>query len=487
MNFTEEVNSKDFEFLIQTARLLADSAQSTAEIADIALPRLVEYCQAPYAHFAEYDPAQRALCIRKISSDSGIFSAVHILAGKKLESIVAPLDNSAYQHILKTVVGYPGSIHELSFGSLPPKISQAIQTATGLQQFAAISHAHRGELYGATLLAFRKQQTMPALQIMAAYSEIVAAALRNSRAETALKNSEEKYRQLTEHASDIIWTADLNMELSYISPSIKTVLGFSPAEYMALSPFQRHPDKQVAALQAQLTSEIDIAKTDSHPKTYMVDAQHYRADGSLVWLAMHISLLRDENGRPYGLHGISRDNTATRKIEAANRVKSEFLANISHEIRTPLNSILGFTDLLHEQSIDSTARQYAENIKLSALNLLALVNDVINIAGLEGGKTDLDYKPTVVQTLIQECLESVTQQAELKGLTLVSDISNDSPACIICDHLRVKQILVNLLGNAVKYTENGSVTLKLSGHRSEDDQAAIIFSIIDTGIGIPQE
>ncbi|MDK2912433.1 MAG: two-component system, sensor histidine kinase and response regulator [Methanolobus sp.] len=186
------------------------------------------------------------------------------------------------------------------------------------------------------------------------------------------------------------------------------------------------------------------------------------------------------------------DITAQKKAEeeatAASRAKSEFLANMSHEMRTPLNGIIGFTDLLMQTDLKEPQMQYMQAVYTSATSLLDLINDVLDLSKIEAGKLELDPERTDLVEMCEQITDIVKHKAHEKGLELLLDISPQLPRYVIADRLRLKQVLINLLGNAVKFTEKGEVELKVeSSSGTSMDTADITFSVRDTGIGIPKE
>ncbi|WP_256623304.1 PAS domain S-box protein [Methanolobus chelungpuianus] len=186
------------------------------------------------------------------------------------------------------------------------------------------------------------------------------------------------------------------------------------------------------------------------------------------------------------------DITAQKKAEeeatAASRAKSEFLANMSHEMRTPLNGIIGFTDLLMQTDLKEPQMQYMQAVYTSATSLLDLINDVLDLSKIEAGKLELDPERTDLVEMCEQITDIVKHKAHEKGLELLLDISPQLPRYVAADRLRLKQVLINLLGNAVKFTEKGEVELKVeSSSRTFMDTAGIIFSVRDTGIGIARE
>ena len=167
-------------------------------------------------------------------------------------------------------------------------------------------------------------------------------------------------------------------------------------------------------------------------------------------------------------------------------VKSQFLAMMSHEIRTPLNAILGMQELLTHTRLDNTQTEYLQTATLAGNNLLALVNDILDLTKVEAGKLDLEDLAFDIIELTQLCVQLLTVTAEAKGLKLITLIDPELTPWISGDPLRFRQVLLNLLSNAIKFTEQGSVTIKISSYASTDSACALLVEVIDTGIGIPE-
>ena len=179
----------------------------------------------------------------------------------------------------------------------------------------------------------------------------------------------------------------------------------------------------------------------------------------------------------------------TKRAEEANRAKSSFLANMSHEIRTPMNAIIGFTDLLDEQVKEKRLKSYIKTIKSAGATLLALINDILDLSKIEAGKLSIISRPTNIKKLIEEIAAVFTMKVQEKGLDLVVKVDENIPQSILIDDVRVRQILINLVSNAVKFTEKGFVkieakALKVDGHLSKMD---LQISVEDSGIGIPSQ
>ena len=179
---------------------------------------------------------------------------------------------------------------------------------------------------------------------------------------------------------------------------------------------------------------------------------------------------------------------AKERAEVANRAKSEFLANMSHEIRTPMNAILGFTEILLERSTDPRRTAYLDTIRSSGQTLLALINDILDLSKIEAGRLELQYEAVSPRQIVEEVRKIFSQKAGERDLDLQVDIDPDLPSFLMADEIRLRQILINLVGNAVKFTHEGSVRIAAQAVPDENpDRVGLAISVVDTGIGIPED
>jgi PAS domain S-box-containing protein len=236
---------------------------------------------------------------------------------------------------------------------------------------------------------------------------------------------------------------------------------------------------------------------EEHGVVIDFEAEVKCADGSKVWINENARLIRDENGQPLYYEGLVRDITEKKKaekalrdamkdVEAASRSKSEFLANVSHEIRTPMNAILGFSELLVGLIDEPRQKSYLQAISSSGRTLLALINDILDLSKIEAGKLNLEYEAVDVEVVMRDVQHIFSQKAEQKGIDLVMEVAPGVPPNLLLDEVRLRQILFNCVGNALKFTEAGSVTFRAAVSGSEvSDSFELVLEVIDTGIGIP--
>ena len=175
------------------------------------------------------------------------------------------------------------------------------------------------------------------------------------------------------------------------------------------------------------------------------------------------------------------------RAESGSRAKSEFLANISHEIRTPMNGILGMTELALEQPLEPALRDTLRMVKSSADSLLSIVNNILDLSKVEAGKLELEMIECNLAQCITETLNILAGRAHAKGLELICDFNSELPEVVITDSSRLRQILTNLLGNSIKFTDRGEVELLVYPENRDEQTTKLHFSVRDTGIGIPPE
>ena len=320
-----------------------------------------------------------------------------------------------------------------------------------------------------------------------------AISIENAMLYNSLEESEKKFRSLYENALEGIYQVSPDGILIDGNPSLYKILGIKDSQNNNNSIslwdfFENSQDKEV------------FLKNISTEKTVMgFENQFKRDDESIFWVSLTARSVTDKDGKVVCYEGSIVDITerlekerAEREREAAqaaNHSKSEFLASVSHEIRTPMNAIFGFTELLESQIKDNQQKQYLSAIASSGKTLLSLINDILDLSKIEAGRLELQYTNVELRSIFKEVKSIFTIKIEEKGLKFIVQIDPTIPEVLSLDEVRLRQILFNLVGNAVKFTDRGHI--KLSVHqgtqRKETNKIDLIFSVQDTGLGIPPD
>ncbi len=298
-----------------------------------------------------------------------------------------------------------------------------------------------------------------------------------------LESSEQSYRQLVESAQVVLWRRDpCSTTFSFINREAESLFGYPLQDWLQQPGFWQdhlHPDDRSLADQC-------CARAVRERQPQEIEHRMIAATGRLLWLRTCVRVIAGPDGQPE-LFGVMVDISARRfaqeAAEAANRAKSEFLANMSHEIRTPMNGILGMTELALETDLTPTQRDYLSVVKTCADGLLSLLNDILDFSKIEAGKLTLDPQPFALHQLIADTMKALSFRAHQKGLELAFEIAEDVPEQVVGDAGRLRQIIINLTGNAIKFTQHGEVVVSVSQERQVSG-LTIRFTIRDTGIGI---
>jgi len=366
--------------------------------------------------------------------------------------------------VMQPLHAFAGKLRDLEQDQLPPAAAEADQ------RFAELAEIHT-----------RFRAMAEAIQ----------------QREQALRDSEKRYRIITESMKDVVWVFDMETRhFLYLSPSIEELVGVTSQDYLA-APLGAFLTPEVTDQLQSLWGRRAVALLSGQTKSgqfYIDEVLHPHHDGSMVWTEVVSTYWVNEESGHVEVRGVSRDIRerkqaqealliAKQQAEEASKAKSTFLSNMSHEIRTPLNAILGFAQvLIRDPHLTAPQRDSLTTIQRSGEHLLSLINDILDMAKIEAGRMNVQVVPFDLIQLLSETEGLFQQRARDRGLNLIFALSS-IPRGVIGDAQKLRQVLINLVGNAIKFTRAGGIILKVESAGAEQFR----FSVSDTGVGIAAE
>ena len=348
--------------------------------------------------------------------------------------------------------------------------------AEGANRFSQGDHAVRIDPEGAPEV----QLAAEAFNNMANNTENLIASLGQSESKNKLLAT------IVEQSSEAIWTKDLRGTITSWNSGAAAMFGYPPSETVGrtLDVSESTPQEEQARLERLMAGE-----------KFSYDARAMTKARTALDIQVAVAPLLDDGNQCIGSIAVARDVTqhkrsaealrlAREAAEAANHAKSSFLARMSHEIRTPMNGVLGMTELLLETGLTSTQRKYAETVQRSGKNLLGIINDLLDFSKIEAGKLELENVDMDLRRTIEDIVDLLAERAHVKGLELAASIPADLVTHVRGDPLRLGQVLTNLVGNAIKFTEHGSVVIRVASAEQTAKDVTMRFEVADTGAGI---
>ena len=435
-----------------------------------------------------------------------------------------PLKGSVSETVVRSragMVSHPASIQEME-NQFPDHVATI---KAGMRSLLSVPLISRDEVIAS--LHFRSKKPNAYTEQDLLLAEKIGAQIAGAIANTqlykelqemagTLRESEERYRTLVENASDVVFRTDDTGRFTFVNPAALRLVGYEEGEILG----KHYPELIRPDLRDEIMKLFGRQYVKGIQNTYLEYAI-FTKEGREVWLGQNTQLIF-KNGKIAGFQAVARDITDRKRVEdnlkkvkeeteilnrqlcisteeaqrlareaeRANVAKSEFLANMSHEIRTPMNAIIGMADLLWDSSLAPEQRQYVQIFRSAGENLLILINDILDLSKVESGQLSLEHIPFDLSDVIDKSCEVMALRAHGRNLELVCSASPHLPRRIQGDPTRLRQVLMNLLGNAVKFTEKGEIALTVHPATAEaapQSPGFLQFSVRDTGIGIPAD
>ncbi len=311
-----------------------------------------------------------------------------------------------------------------------------------------------------------------------------------SAAEAALRESEEKFRKIIETAPDGYYEVDMDGNFTFFNDSMCKILGYSRNELSTLN-----DRKSLDEINSRKLTDTFNKVLETGTPTKSVDWVLTNKDGSKRFVESSVSLINDPKGEPIGFGVFVRDATQRQRAEAlyreklaaeaASRSKSEFLAGMSHEIRTPLNAIIGLVELMLSSDLPPDQREDLDVVKSSAYSLLSIINNILDFSKIEAGKLEFEQTPFSLRHFMGESMKIMAIKSHEKGIELAYRMAPDVPDRLLGDAARLRQVLLNLIDNAIKFTDEGEVIVYVATQSQTEYEIFLHISVVDTGIGIP--
>ncbi len=467
-----------------------EATDATLELLDTIAAELARIAER---HRADRELQSRAQETRRLALVAANTASIVIITdpARRIEWVNASFTRTS-GYALAEVVGRDASAllrGPASDAQAAARLDEAMRAGVAARGVEIVNYAKNGTPYWVEVELQPVFDARGALiNLVAIESEITE----RKRAELALRASEEYFRALFEESPVACVIQDHAFRIRRINAAFARLLGYDARELIGTDAVNlAHPDDVPAMLAARTAT---VGDRGAGPRSF--ERRYLKRDGQVVWARVQVIRFVDRGGdlaRISVLQDITAERDHERALleakemaETASRAKSQFLANMSHEIRTPMNGVLGMTELLLGTNLTGKQRRFAEAVYRSGESLLEIINDILDFSKIEAGKLELEAADFNLRLLIEDVFELLAPRAHEKRLELACRIGPEVPAVVVGDPTRLRQVLTNLVGNAIKFTDQGEVVVTVAA-APDGERQRIRFEVRDTGIGMGPE
>ncbi len=504
-------SKKDILFLEESAMTFV-KFPSNADIYDYIAKKVHSLAPDCYVAVNSFDEAETiSTTMAFYGIEKHIEKILELLGRHPLGKSYAINDKSYKQYLTTGKIElFPVDFYTLTFKQIPEHVCKMLENILGIDRIYGAGFSKTGTVFGNIMIIPPKGREIPNPGLITAFINQAAVALQRKRAEDVLRENEERYKLLVENATDVIYTVSSTGIVTSMNDAVEKASGWKKEEIIG---------KQFTCLMHPDDLKYALENHKVHNDGFQPDRTEFRflcRSGEYITAEFATAPLF-KDGKVIGRFGIARDVTARKKAqeellkfnkelekrviertaelniakdqaETATRTKSEFIANMSHEIRTPLNSIIGFSNLLSSLLTDEKHKNYLNAIRSSSNSLLKLINDILDMSKIEAGKIVIKYAPASIRAIISDIETVFSLKVIEKSIDLIIEFNEELPDCLYIDETRLRQMLFNLIGNAIKFTDKGSIKLLAAAENIDGDKGSVdlVITVEDSGMGIPE-
>ncbi|GAB1372683.1 hypothetical protein MASR1M45_27460 [Candidatus Kapaibacterium sp.] len=482
----ESIREKNFhlQFLADTAFTLSGIIDYDSTI-NFICNKLKDFTGSLFVAYSDYSVETKTLNTKKVIGSKYLIEKTIEIIGKNIENFKTNVPKDIYDTFLEKNIIESNSFSFITNGQIPEFADKTLKFISGINKFFAIAFITSGEIYGVAIIAIKENQNIPNLEVLKSFANISAISIRRIKAENQVK----VLSRGIEQSPVFVVITNKKAEIEYVNSYITKVTGYQASDLIGKNPNVFKSGMTPESTYDQLWDSLNQGRV------WTGEFLNRKKNGEIYWEKAIISPVTDNLGNITNFIAVKQDITelktmteelinAKEKAEENDKLKTAFIQNMSHEIRTPLNGIMGYSQLLKMSNIDELEHEkYLTTIIQSSKRLMEIVNNLLEISRIETGQTNINLHKTKVANIITELYDFFLLSANNKGIDLIFDIDKEAEnLAILTDEQKVNQILTNLLGNALKFTNNGYIKF---GCRIENHN--LMFFVKDTGTGIPPQ